>query len=224
MPILRSFLLVLAATLSLGARGQDAPGELIDVPGASAAVILAHGKAQGPDGQVVGPLRRSIAKEGGFTTLSVQLPVLSNPDYRAYAATFPDAYKTIQTAMTYLTGEKGFERVYVLGYSMGARMTAAFLAASDVPAVVGYVGVGLLEGGGEPLDANSSIRKLHVPILDLYADQTLLDVTSAGNRRSLVGDRYKQICIAGANHSFKGHEDELSAEIVAWLKAQEPRR
>ncbi len=216
----RFFSVCLLATLSTLAVAQVPPGELIDVPGSKTAVILAHGRAQGPDGQVVGPLRRSISKDAGFTTLSLQLPVLATADYLAYAATFPDAYKTIQAAIEYLSKEKGVSRIYVLGYSMGARMTTAFLASTDVTSVSGYIGVGILEGGGDLLDANLNIRKLKVPILDLYADSTPLDLRSAENRNSLVGPQYKQVRFAGANHSFKGYETELSREIVAWLKSQ----
>ncbi len=205
------------------AKAQMPTGELIEVKGATAAVVLTHGRAQGPDGQVVGPLRRAIARDAGLTTLSLQMPVLSTPDYLAYAATFPDSYKALQAAVSYLTNEKGVKRVYVLGYSMGARMTTAFLATHEAPAVVGYVGVGVLEGGGEPLDANASIRNLRVSVLDLYADSTALDLSSAENRKGLVGKQYRLVRINGANHSFKGYEPELSREVVSWLKDQEAR-
>jgi dienelactone hydrolase len=216
----RFFSACLFAMLAPLASAQMPPGELIDVAGSNAAVVLAHGRAQGPDGQVVAPLRRSIAKEAGMTTLSVQLPVLATPDYLAYAATFPDAYKTLQGAIDYLVEKKGAKRVYVLGYSMGARMTTAYLAATEVPSVSGYIGIGVLEGGGELLDANLNIRKLKVPILDLYADSTPLDLKSAEARRPLVGPNFQQVRITGANHSFKDHEASLAREVVAWLKSQ----
>ena len=77
-----------------------------------------------------------------------------------------------------------------MGYSMGARMTTAFLASRENSAVVGYIGVGVPEGGGDLLDANVNIQKLRVPAI--YADSTPPDLSSAQNRKSLVGDRYKQ--------------------------------
>jgi dienelactone hydrolase len=219
---------VFAATLLLAlsplVKAQMPTGELIEAKGATTAVILAHGRGHGPDDHVVGPLRRAIAKDAGLTTLSLQMPVLPNPNYLAYSVTFPDSYKALQAAVDYLINEKGVKRIYFLGYSMGARMTAAFLALHGTPAVVGYVGVGLLEGGGEPLDANASIRKLRIPVLDLYADSTPLDLSSAENRKTLIGQRYRQVRINGANHSFKGHESELSREVVSWLKDQEARQ
>ena len=102
-------------------------------------------------------------------------------------------------------------------------MSTAFLANHPVPPVVGYIGVGVLEGGGELLDANLNIRKLSVPVIDFYANSTPLDLTSAVNRQALVSDRYKQVQIRGANHSFRGYEAALADAIVAWLKEREQR-
>lgn len=206
------------------ALAQMPSGEYLDAPGATAAVILAHGRGQGPDGNVVAPLRRAIAQDAGLHTLSLQMPVLATQDFQAYAQTFPEAYKRLQAAIDYLSKEKGVQRVYLLGYSMGARMTSAFLASHEVPQVVGYIGVGALGNGSEPLDANGNLRNLKVPVLDLYADATPLDLSSAEKRKPLVGDRYRQVRLAGADHSFKGHEPVLAQTAVAWLKEHEAQR
>jgi hypothetical protein len=203
---------------------QPSGSELLEGKETITAIILAHGRGEGPDGKVVGPLRRVINKELGFYTLSLQMPVLSVKDFRAYAPTFPDAYKTIQAAIDYLTKEKGVKRIYLMGYSMGARMTSAFLVEKPHPIVVGFIGVGLLKGGGEPLDANQNVRRIRLPVIDLYADSTPLDLKSAEERRSIVSDRYKQIRINGASHSFQGNDSRLAQEIIAWLKEQEPKR
>lgn len=203
---------------------QPSGSELLDGKQAVTAVILAHGRGEGPDGKVVGPLRKAINKELGLYTLSLQMPVLPVQNFQAYAPTFPDAYKTIQSAIDYLTKEKGVKRIYLLGYSMGARMTSAFLAKQPHSAVAGFIGVGVLEGGGEPLDANQNIRRVHLPVIDLYADSTPLDLRSAEARHSLISDRYKQVRIEGATHRFEGHDSRLAQEIIAWLKEQEHKR
>jgi hypothetical protein len=58
-------------------------------------VVLAHGQGMDPDSNVVGPPRKSIIREFGFHTLSLQMPVLSGaklPDkFLEYGPTFPDA-------------------------------------------------------------------------------------------------------------------------------------
>ena len=220
--VIRSIALLLVFVTS--AHAQSPNGEYLEGKSASTAVILAHGRGQGPDGQVVGALRRAIHAEAGFHTLSVQLPVLATPDYLAYAATYPDAYKTLQSAIDFLIKQKGVKRIYILGYSLGARMTTSFLANHPVSQVVGYIGVGVLEGGGELLDANLNIRKLNVPVIDLYADATPLDLASAENRKAWASDRYKQVQIRGANHSFRGYDAALAEDIMVWLKEREQRQ
>ncbi len=225
--MISSIRLLFAAAVFLlvsNAYAQPSGSELLEGKETTTAVILAHGRGGGPDGKVVGPLRRAINRELGLYTLSLQMPALAAKDFRDYAPVFPEAYKSIQSAIDYLIKEKSVKRIYILGYSMGARMTSAFLAANPHPAVVGFIGVGLLKGGGEPLDANANVRRIHLPVIDLYADGTPLDLDSAKERQSLVSDSYRQIRITGAEHSFQGYDARLAQEIIAWLKEQEPKR
>lgn len=91
-------------------------------------------------------------------------------------------------------------------------------------AVVGYIGVGVLQGGGEPLDANINIQKLKVPVVDIYADATPLNLASAQNRKSLVGDRYTQVHMRCAGHAFRGYEEALAEAVVAWLKERQSKQ
>src|SRR4030043_1878664 len=71
-------------------------GEYLEGKDSKVGVILAHGQGLDPDSQVVGPLRKSINKELGFHTLSLQMPVLSGAKtldkFLEYGPTFPDAY------------------------------------------------------------------------------------------------------------------------------------
>lgn len=209
--------------LATNASAQPIGSELLEGKVTDTAVILAHGVGGGPDTKVVSPLRKAINSELGFYTLSLQMPVLPTKEFKAYAPTFPDAFRTIQSAIDFLTQEKGVKRIYLLGYSMGARMTSSFLANQTSPAVVGFIGVGLLEGGGEPLDANKNVRRIRIPVLDVYADSTPLDLRSADNRQSLVSENYKQLRIQGAEHSFSGYDLQLSNGVTDWLKEQEKK-
>lgn len=220
----RLLIAAVSLLLALSVHSQPAGSELLEGGETTTAVVLAHGRGGGPDGKVVGPLRKAINSELGFHTLSLQMPALPADDFRAYAAVFPDAYKAIQAAIDFLMKEKGVKRIYLMGYSMGARMTSAFLVQQPHPEVVGYIGVGLLEGGGDPLDANQNIRRVRLPVIDLYADRTPLDLRSAQNRQSLVSGNYRQIRIEGAAHSFSGSDSRLAQEIIAWLREQEPKK
>lgn len=221
LPSMRLLFTTIVLLMLSNVYAQPSGSELLQGKETTTAVVLAHGIGGGPDAKVVGPLRKAINKELGFYTLSLQMPTLPSRDFRAYSSVFPDAYKTIQAGIDYLTKEKSVRRVYLVGYSMGARMSSAFLAMQKDPAVVGFIGIGMLEGGGEPLDANQNIRRVNLPVIDVYADKTPLDLRSAENRQSLVSDRYKQIRIEGADHSFQGYDTHVTQAIIAWLKEQE---
>jgi len=199
-------------------------GEYLEGKDSKVAVILAHGRGLYPDSQVVGPLRKSINKELGFHTLSLQMPVVAaakTPDqFQEYLPTFPDAYKTIQAGINFLKKEKGVERIYLMGYSMGGRMTTGFLAQNPDSGVVGYIGVGLLGGGEEPLNTNLNLKKVKLPVIDIHADSGP-DAKGAEFRKQFVSDRYTQVVVSGAKHDFRGYEGQIAAAVIAWLKQQE---
>ena len=187
------------------------------------AVILAHGQGLDPDSQVVGPLRKAINKELGFHTLSLQMPVVpgkrSRDTFLSYESTFPDAYKRIQIAIEFLEKEKGVERLYLMGYSMGGRMTSAFLANHPDSGIAGYIGVGLLGGEGEPMNTNLNLRKVNMPVLDVYAENDR-DAKFAEERKPFLSERFKQISIPGAKHDYRGYENQVNEAIIIWLKEQ----
>ncbi len=198
-------------------------GKYLDGKGSRIGVILAHGQGADPDSLVVGSMRKTIHQELGFHTLSLQMPVVSGrktmEQAHYYAATFPDAYERIQKAVDFLKNEKGVARVYLMGYSMGGRMACAFLADRPDSGVAGFIAVGLLGGGEEPLNANATIRRVKIPVLDVYADSGR-DAKAADFRKRFASPRYKQVPIPGARHEYEGHESEVNAAAVAWLKEQ----
>ena len=174
---------------------------------------MAHGQGMDPDSNVVGALRKSINHELGFHTLSLQMPVVpgnKSPDkFLEYGPRFPEAYKIIQTGIQFLKEEKGVERIYLMGYSMGGRMTTGFLAQNPDSGVIGFIGVGLLGGGKEPLNTNLNLKKIKLPVIDIYADSGP-DAKSAEFRKPLVSDRYIQVVISGAKHDYRGYDDQVA--------------
>ena len=199
-------------------------GAYLEGKNSRAGVILAHGQGMDPDSDVVGPLRKSINKELGFYTLSLQMPVLSgakSPDkFLEYGPTFPEAYKTIQAGIDFLKKEKGVERIYLMGYSMGGRMTTGFLAHNPDSGVIGYIGVGLLGGGQEPLNTNLNLKKIKLPVIDIYADSGP-DAKSAEFRKPYVSERYTQVIISGAKHDYRGYDNQVAKAVIAWLRQRE---
>jgi pimeloyl-ACP methyl ester carboxylesterase len=114
------------------------------------------------------------------------------------------------------------ERVYLIGYSMGGRTTTGFLANDPNSGVAGYIGVGLLGGGREPFNTNLNLRKITIPVLDIYAEREPQDAQFAAGRTAMFSERYKQIPIP-AMHSFKGYDSQIAGAVTAWLKEQEER-
>jgi dienelactone hydrolase len=199
-------------------------GQYLDGKDSKVGVILAHGRGLSPDSQVVGPLRKSINKEVGFHTLSLQMPVAPSArtpgKIQQYESTFPEAYKRIQAGIDFLRKEKGVERIYLMGYSMGGRMTTGFLAEHPESGISGYIGIGLLGGGEEPFNTNLNLKKIKVPVIDIHADSGP-DAKGAEFRERFVSNRYTQVVMVGANHDFHGYESQLTTAVISWLKQRE---
>jgi len=224
MRIPRRLLAVALFALVSHATAQMPKGEYLDGKDSKVGVILAHGQGLDADAMVVGPLRRAIHSELGFHTLSLSMPTLPGAKsldlFEEYASTFPDAYTRIQAAVDFLKKDKGVERIYLMGHSMGGRMTTAFLASNPDAPVVGYIGVGLLAGGKEPLNTNLNLRKIKVPVIDVYAENDR-DAKSAEFRKPLVSDRFLQVAVPGAKHDYRGYEKVVADAVNGWLRKQE---
>lgn len=99
-------------------------------------------------------------------------------------------------------------------------MTTGFLAQNPNSGVIGYIGVGLLSGGQEPLNTNLNLKKVKVSVIDIHANSDS-DAKSAEFRKPFVSDRYKQVVISGAKHNYHGYDNQVAKVVIAWLKQQE---
>ena len=203
--------------------GQSAPpveSVYLDGNGSRTAVILCHGRGKHPQWHVVEPLRKGIHSRLGYHTLSLQMPNYDK-SWKEYANDFPEAYRRIQAGIDFLRNEKGIKIIYLVGHSMGSRMASAFLAEHPDAGVAGFIGVGMRNNGGRPLDASASLAKVTIPVLDVYGDGgDRKDQQHAWERESLVSASYRQVLIPDANHRFTEHEDELVRMVVDWLSSQ----
>jgi dienelactone hydrolase len=165
-------------------------------------------------------LRKAINKQLGYHTLSSQLPG-KDKDWHKYAEEFPRAYRGIQEGIDFLRKEKGVTKIYLMGHSMGSRMATAFIAEHPDSGIAGFIGVGVKNGGKYPLDSNSNLRKITIPVLDVYGDGgDGKDKIEAGVRSDMVSDRYRQVLIPKADHQFNTGEEEMVKAVVDWLKKQ----
>jgi len=182
------------------------------------ALILAHGKGKHPKWKVVDPLRKSINETLDYHTLSLQMPN-DNKNWKQYADDFPEAYETIEQAISFLH-KKGIKEIYLMGHSMGSRMTSSFLSEVGNPTVKGFIAIGCRNNGGYPFSCVDNISEINdIPILDIWGANNKKDSKSASKRKYLISDTYKQISINGANHKLDGYDKELTEIVVDWLKS-----
>lgn len=209
--------LVVGDAVWLDAAGRRFLGIETPVRESRLAVLLLHGAGVHPDWGLIGTLRSRLA-DRGFTTLSIQLPVLgaeAGPDQ--YGPTYPEAVERIDAALRHLRG-KGQQRVAVVAHSLGARMMNEYLRRRPSDAPHGWVAIGLT-GAFDPPPA--------LPVLDLYGSGDFARVLSAATERRKqlqAQGRSRQQMIEGADHFFEGKEDALAAAVERFLVELADRR
>ena len=178
-----------------------------------AAVITVHGLGVHPDWGLIGALRSGLA-DAGYTTLSVQMPVLeSGALAEAYPPLFPDAAERLLAAVAFLNA-KGYRNVAIASHSMGSTMSNFFLANTPDPGVAAWISIGI-----NPATFTQP-EKLRVPILDIYGERDFAPVLQRAAARAAVLRTLKgsaQIEVAGADHYFAGSERELIRQSRQFL-------
>ena len=178
------------------------------------AVIVAHGRGWGPDFELYGALRTRLA-EAGYSTLSIQLPVLeSTAKIGDYLPTFADADERFALAARWLAA-KGQRQIAIVSHSLGATMANHYLIRAGDGPVRAWVFIGIVNG-------LEDMFRIGIPVLDVYGSEDW-DVTRVGadERRAQIarvrGSR--QVVVPGARHFFEGREDELTRIVVEFLDA-----
>jgi len=181
---------------------------------ARGAIVLVHGLGVNPDYGVIGSLRTSLA-DAGWTTLSIQMPVLAagEPAER-YPGLFSEASDRIGAAVAWLQ-ERKYKRIVLVSHSMGARMANHYLGRNPEAPVAAWIVLGISNGEFEPGTAG------RVPIFDIYAEHDLPAVLAGVPERAKVlahvpGSR--QAMVYGADHYFTRKEKELGTLIELLLE------
>ncbi len=188
-------------------------------------VILVHGMGAHPDWpDVISPLRTRLT-EFGWSTLSIQMPILSPEEpISEYGKTLRLANGRIQAAVDYLHDWE-IETIILLGYSFGASQAANYLASNKSEEIKAFVSVSMLaQKFIKPgLDVYKFIAGIPVPILDIYGEDDLQDVRRGIDDRRLAASKngntgFQQIELQKAGHHYLGLEDVLVEQIQAWLQ------
>lgn len=187
------------------------------------AVILLHPMSGHPDWPGVINFLREELPQHGWSTLSIQLPLLS-PDepVEDYGKTFIEANKRINKATKHLSSLE-YEDIVVIGYGFGA-ITGLDSLKKNNPGVLGLVGIGLKPYPylNPKFKLIEELEGFELPLLDVYGSNDLEVVLESSADRRLAARKaennfYKQIMIGGADEQFTDQKVILVKRILVWM-------
>lgn len=179
------------------------------------AVILVHGPGLHPDHGITGELRMHLA-ERGYTTLSLQMPVLDAKEEAggAYQALFPEAAQRIASGARFLAA-RGDPRFAIVSHAMGSGMTYEYLRVNPGAPVTAWVALSFY-------GVFSEIGSTAFPVFDVYGKSDYRGIRGpAGERRSLLERRpgSRQLAVPDGGRFLAGGEATLLREVPAFLDA-----
>ena len=188
------------------------------------AVILVHGIGAHPDWpEVIHPLRVGLP-EHGWSTLSIQMPILANDaELKDYLPLFDESGPRLKAAAEYLH-QQGAKTVVIVAHSLGASMATRFVA--DHPDAVNglvIIGMSVIELD-EKMNGARALEKITLPVFDLYGSRDLDSVLKSTDARARAAHKaanpdYRQLAIEGGDHFYVGTEEELVRRVYGWLKS-----
>ena len=180
---------------------------------AKGAVLLAHGPGLHPDHGITGELRMHLA-DRGYTTLSLQMPVLAAEvdDGSAYRALYPEAVLRFAAGLRFLQ-EKGATRIAIVSHAMGAGMAYEYLRTRGTQPVFAWAALSFYGG----FDA---IAAAPLPVLDLYGVNDYRGIRGPARERARVlagiaGSR--QLALPEGGYFLAGAEKPVLREVAAFL-------
>jgi hypothetical protein len=207
------------------ASSSESFGEISKTRETNGVVILVHGMGAHPDWpDVISPLRTQLT-ESGWSTFSIQMPILSPEEPVAkYGKTLKIANSRISAAIDYLHAWE-MQPIILLGYSFGAAQAANYLASDKSKNVAAFVSVSMLSQKfiKPGLDVFKFISRINIPILDIYAEDDLDAVRRGIDDRRLAASKnshvlFQQIEVQQAVHYYIGVEKALAEQIHMWLQ------
>jgi len=193
------------------------------------AAIVIHGTGVHPNwDQIVRPVRSQLP-DYGWSTLSIQMPVLANDaKHSEYTPLFDDIAPRINAAVKFLKA-KGIRNIVIIAHSMGATMAGYYLAKKPDSSIQALVAIG--SAGLTFKDKNKnylkSLETIRVPVLDIFGAIDLPEVMENAKRKKAIArkagnKKYTQVKVAGANHFFDNKEDVLVKRVRGWLLKYAP--
>ena len=188
-----------------------------------AAVVILHGRGFHPDwAETVNPLRVGLV-ERGYSTLSLQMPVLGkDAKYYDYIPIFHYSHERIEAGIRFLR-ESGHQKIVLLAHSCGAHMAMDWIRAKKDKSIDAFVGLGMgATDYKQPMHQPFPLAWMHVPVLDLYgADEYPAVIQLAPGRKAMIEEagheKSRQVVLPDANHYFSNQGESLVAAVADWL-------
>ncbi|GMR16383.1 MAG: DUF3530 family protein [Gammaproteobacteria bacterium] len=191
---------------------------------AQGGAIVIHGAGVHPNwDQVIRPIRSQLP-DYGWSTLSIQMPVLANDaNYSEYAKLFNEIAPRVDVAVKFLK-TKGINNIVIVAHSLGATMAAYYLRKKPDKSIKALVAIGSTGSLFKDKDKNyfKSLEMIKLPILDIFGAIDLPEVMQTAGRKKEIArkfgnKKYTQLKVAGANHFFDNKDDVLIKRIRGWL-------
>jgi pimeloyl-ACP methyl ester carboxylesterase len=209
----------------LDASGQAFLGiytETETIPEKGAAIIL-HGRGTHPDWeQVANPLRIALPAHG-WSTLSLQMPVLAkDASFYDYEPIFPEAIPRIEAGIRYLR-RQGTRRIVLIAHSCGVHMSMAWLKQQGDAGIDAYIGIGMgATDYQQPMRRPFPFDRIRVPLLNIYGSNDYPAVQRQAQQLEPllagINPASAQIQIEGADHYFDGQNEALVEAVIDWLE------
>jgi len=212
--------------IELEAEGHTFLGIHAEADEPKGSVLILHGRGFHPDwATVVQPLRVGLL-EHGWSTLSIQMPVLEkSAKYFDYVDIFDAAGPRIEAAIAYLR-ENGDGKIVLVAHSCGSHMAQRWVHKRGDEALQqfdAYVGIGMgATDYRQPMVEPFALDKMPMPLLDVYGEEDYPAVLRMAKQRSDMlwragNGKSAQRKISGAGHYFEQKGDELTRTIADWL-------
>jgi pimeloyl-ACP methyl ester carboxylesterase len=195
------------------------------------AIVLMHGTGAHPDwNDIIHPLRVELPDKG-WATLSIQLPLVfpDKKDVQSRTQVIESSVPRIDAAINFLRA-KGYDYISIVAHSFGTLMSLNYLqhkvdnvAPKGTLVINSAVIIGTPSSGtSAPLNSPVMIEKIKIPLLDLYGSKDLDSVMRSAKARKtaarkIPNKQFRQVQTIGADHFYRGLDEELVVYITNWL-------
>jgi len=152
----------------------------------SQGIILLHDIDNHPDWpQVLHPLRTQLPQHG-WSTLSLQMPIVTNQNQSNFDSLLLQAEPRITAAINFLKN-KQIKQIILLGHGIGATLAAAYIEKhiTQRPEIIALIGIGFYTNSQTSswLNITKTLPNIPISILDIFGQNDLPWVLTSANER-----------------------------------------